>query len=602
MRKILLGLIMLFGAFAAEAQCTASFVATNNPTGNNLLNVDFTNTSNFGIPYTGQKNTVRGHYGDGNTFSNTSGTTIPSHVYSAPGIYTISLIILNTDSVTNTLICKDSVAIKDTVAYTPCGNRIFVSGAGATKTFTSSVPGSGSGITYAWTFGDGGTASTANPSHTYSTAGFYTVTLTTTVGACSYTNVLGIYVSIPPPALVCSTLTANFTSAVSANVASFTNTSTTFASTQYYSVATWSYGDGATANGFNTPPHTYTAPGVYFVKLKMQWRDSLGTTSCRDSITKTVSITTIPTPTNLISGNVIYDNSFGTNFFSVYLIQFDSASHSLKAIDSQVTASVSVPYYAFSDYPAGQYRVKAAVWIGSTNGANIVPTYQDSSSYWANSAVINHTGGGSINNNVYMNSGTVSGTGSGFIGGNVSLGANKGSAAGVEGQLMFLRDKNMKIVATHLTDASGNYLFNNLPMGYYSIYPELINYTTVPVTPILLNTVHPFFANIDFNKDEAKRSLAPRSTNVTNMGENENAIVVSPNPANNNISIAWHSLESVNGSFVITTITGREVLRTEAVRGQDGQLKVSVGHLAKGMYFVQGTGSLAGTRSKLILQ
>ncbi|MEO6830770.1 MAG: PKD domain-containing protein [Chitinophagaceae bacterium] len=602
MRKILLGFILLFGAFTAGAQCSASFIATNNPTGNNLLNVDFTNTSSYSIPFTGQKNTVYGYYGDGGTFNNTSGTTIPSHVYATPGIYTISVIILTKDSVTNTLICKDSVAMNDTVNYTPCGNKIFVAGSGATKNFTSTIPAGGTGVSYSWTFGDGGTATTANPSHTYSSAGFYTVTLTTTIGACSYTNVLGIYVSIPPPALNCSTLAANFTSAVSANVASFTNTSTTIASTQYYTVASWSYGDGGVATGFNTPPHTYTAPGVYFVKLKMQWRDSLGTTSCRDSITKTVSITTIPTPTNLISGNVFYDTSFGTNFFSVYLIQYDSASNALHAIDSQVTASVTVPYYAFSDYPSGQYRVKAAVWIGSTNGANIVPTYHDSSAYWANASVINHNGAGSINNNIYMRSGTVSGTGTGFIGGNVALGANKGAAAGVEGQLVFLRDKNMKIIGSHNTDASGNYLFSNLPMGYYSIYPELINYTTVPVTPILLNTVHPFYADINFNKDEAKRSLAPRNTGIRYTGENENAIVVSPNPAHNTISIAWHSLENVNGAFIITTITGQEVLRTEAVRGQDGQLNLNVSQLAKGMYFVHGTGSLSGSSSKLILQ
>lgn len=47
--------------------------------------------------------------------------------------------------------------------------------------FTSTATDSdGSIAQYAWTFGDGGSASTANPSHTYGAAGTYTVTLTVT--------------------------------------------------------------------------------------------------------------------------------------------------------------------------------------------------------------------------------------------------------------------------------------------------------------------------------------------------------------------------------------------------------------------------------------
>jgi PKD repeat protein len=38
----------------------------------------------------------------------------------------------------------------------------------------------GSIDTWSWTFGDGGTSSAQNPSHTYTSAGTYTVTLTVT--------------------------------------------------------------------------------------------------------------------------------------------------------------------------------------------------------------------------------------------------------------------------------------------------------------------------------------------------------------------------------------------------------------------------------------
>ena len=51
-----------------------------------------------------------------------------------------------------------------------------------TCTFNSAatVDAQGDVIRYAWTFGDGGTSTSANPSRTYAAPGTYTVTLTAT--------------------------------------------------------------------------------------------------------------------------------------------------------------------------------------------------------------------------------------------------------------------------------------------------------------------------------------------------------------------------------------------------------------------------------------
>ena len=62
---------------------------------------------------------------------------------------------------------------------------------GGTVSFSSA----GSGATsYVWDFGDGNTSTQNNPSHTYTTSGIFTVTLTGTLNGCTNTSQLTINV------------------------------------------------------------------------------------------------------------------------------------------------------------------------------------------------------------------------------------------------------------------------------------------------------------------------------------------------------------------------------------------------------------------------
>ena len=76
-------------------------------------------------------------------------------------------------------------------------------------TFTNSSTGTGP-LTYAWTFGDGGTSTAANPVYAYATAGTYTVTLTTTNACGSDGETKTGYVTVSnPPAQQCDDFNDN---------------------------------------------------------------------------------------------------------------------------------------------------------------------------------------------------------------------------------------------------------------------------------------------------------------------------------------------------------------------------------------------------------
>ncbi|MFO1305263.1 MAG: PKD domain-containing protein [Burkholderiales bacterium] len=119
----------------------------------------------------------------------------------------------------------------------------------------------GSITSYAWTFGDGGTSTAANPSHTYALSGTYTVALTVTGPGGSNTQTRTGYISIaaaPPVAA----FTADVTAVQAPGTVAFNSGGSTGTIASY----AWTFGDGTTSTAAN-PSHAYTTPGVYTVAL-----------------------------------------------------------------------------------------------------------------------------------------------------------------------------------------------------------------------------------------------------------------------------------------------------------------------------------------------
>ena len=214
-------------------------------------------------------------FGDGTT----STLQNPSHAYGAGGTYTVTLRVTDNQGAQSTTASQSVTVTPPNQAPTASFTR-SCSGLTCSFTSTSSDP-DGSIASYSWTFGDGGTSTAANPSHSYTAGGTYTVTLRVTdnQGAQSTTASQNITVTPPnqPP-------TANFTSSCSALSCNFTSTSSdpdgTIAS---YS---WTFGDGATSTAQN-PSHAYASGGTYTVTLRVT--DNQGAQSTTTS--KTVTVT-----------------------------------------------------------------------------------------------------------------------------------------------------------------------------------------------------------------------------------------------------------------------------------------------------------------------
>ena len=211
------------------------------------------------------------NFGDGSAHS---AVQHPSHQFPDDGTYTVSLTVTDSDGLTGTAtrqVAVSNVPPAAAFTYSPAAPTTA-----DTVQFTSACTDSdGTIAAYAWTFGDGGTATGQNPTHRYPDNGTYTVTLTATDddgATASVTHSVAVANRAP---------TASFTFAPASpapnQAVAFTDTSTDPDGTVV--AWQWTFGDGASSSVRN-PSHAYAAPGTYQVGLRVTDNDgSTGTTT-----------------------------------------------------------------------------------------------------------------------------------------------------------------------------------------------------------------------------------------------------------------------------------------------------------------------------------
>lgn len=131
-------------------------------------------------------------------------------------------------------------------------------------------------LTSTWDFGDGSTASTQAPSHTYNVAGIYTVKLVNRYRDCIDSITKLVVIGPRPSADFSSSATA--ASCKAPFTVSFTN------QTQNATSYLWEFGDGTTSTEQN-PVHEYTRLGSFDVTLRVRFNGG-----CETSVTKAVFV------------------------------------------------------------------------------------------------------------------------------------------------------------------------------------------------------------------------------------------------------------------------------------------------------------------------
>lgn len=224
----------------------AAFTVVNNQGCANGSPVIFTNNSSNATGWIWD-------FGDGVTSSQQN----PSHIYTVPGAYSVALIAQNASGCADVKLLSQYVIISarpsadffaDTTKYCSLDHQ-FV--------FTPVAANAGN---YTWNFHDGASSSQQSPSHVYSAAGKYSVTLSVTGqngcgNALTKSNYITVSQELNPVFSAannagCTPLNVNFNSSLSSSLAYL-----------------WNFGDGSPVSSAPDPSHVYSDTGIYDVSL-----------------------------------------------------------------------------------------------------------------------------------------------------------------------------------------------------------------------------------------------------------------------------------------------------------------------------------------------
>lgn len=219
-------------------------------------------------------------FGDGGTSTSKN----PEHTFSEEGTYEAKLVVKDEEGLsanaTVTIVVSspsnEAPVAKVTTNTTSGLAPLEVKFTGSGSTDDSSIK------SYAWNFKDGSTSTTANPTHTFTKEGSYSVELTVTdEQGLTDKETVAITVSEPENEAPKAKVSASVTSGQVPLQVKFTGSgSTDDDSIKSYA---WNFKDGSTSNTAN-PTHTFEKAGTYTVALKVSDEQGL-------SDTETISIT-----------------------------------------------------------------------------------------------------------------------------------------------------------------------------------------------------------------------------------------------------------------------------------------------------------------------
>jgi cysteine-rich repeat protein len=253
--------------------------------------------------------------------------------YDDNGVFAIGLRVTDNDGGLNTVIT--TVAIDNLPPVITSTNFPSAPSESISASFSGSATDvSGDTVTYAWDFGDGGTATGASATHIWANSGDYIVTFTASDEDGGHTTVT-TSITVGNLAPTIDSITIPATGVEEGNV-SFASLSSDVGTDLL--VSSWDFGDGSTAGG-GTVQHAYGDQGTYTVTLTVTDQDGAATSSTGTIVIANLNpqITSATIPSSGDEAEALVFSATGTDVVADTLTYTWSFGDGSSAVGSTVT-------------------------------------------------------------------------------------------------------------------------------------------------------------------------------------------------------------------------------------------------------------------------
>ena len=427
---------------------------------------------------------------------------------------------------------------------------------------------------YSWDFGDGSTSTKPNPVHTYSDTGTYRVTLIANGSICTDTQTKQVTIRCKAD--------AGFTIRAFDNKRDFdANTRVNSASSTYH----WDFGDGSTDTSAYVQ-HNYSRKDTYDVQLVV--KDG---PRCADTNTRQVVIGN----SDRIDGRIALQQGPSNRIDSlvVELYHYDSCKGVYNQIRSKTTLyRKDSAYYGFDTLPPGKFHVKADPSRDSNLSGKYVATYHQKATNWSNadSIVMSGLGKYTYRNDITLQKTTnTSGSGNitGYVGGSKANCTNKrrpedGPLANVP---VLLLNENREPVARTTTGEEGNYQFNDLALNTYYVRVDLPGYQA-KAEEVTLSSDQPK-EEADF--EVSNEQVTPqKSTGLAEEAISKATVELYPVPSRSQVTVTISDAEGEQLALRITNMQGQLMAQQRlSASGQQQDIQLDVNDWQSGAYILQ---------------
>jgi len=289
-----------------------------------------------------------------------------------------------------------------------------------------------------------------------------------------------------------------------------------------------------------------------------------------------------------ISGTIWSLGSSMTNAdVKIWLFGYNSATSSYATVDSTMSYTCYTnnqgAYYTFNAISSGNYIVKA-----QRSDSLFIPSYYNGTFYWDFATVIAHTAGVSdFNQDINLlsdnNPASYWGAHECSIHGVVTT----DGGAPVVGLRISVWGPATGLTYMEYTDNSGHYAFDSLGEDTYTVFPDSLNFITMPYTNVILNASFPSTNLFFLQYLTGPKTIQPIPEYVTNIANAVSSIITYPSPTSGRLNIRWQEKNEEAGTVNLCDVTGREVMRTAIIMNKGNGVKtIDLSGLANGIYMI----------------